>query len=364
MQGNFKMQKSKNTESFVICKQDGRYIGWPTVAKTADGELLVVFSGDRDEHVCPYGKTYLVRSRDHGETWSQPQLINNTPLDDRDAGTVVLKSGVIVITWFTSLAFEVDEYHTWISKDISDGWKEASRKISNKDRAKWLGSWSRRSEDGGKTWSEPIINVVSTPHGPIQLSDGRLLYMGTLMPFTSQRIGVEVSRDEGKTWEVIGEVPRVEEPIRREVEMCEPHVCETSDGRIIGIIRKNCEVEKRGMYQTESTDGGYTWSEPKEILKDGQPIKGYPPHLLKLKDGRVLLSYGYRLEPYGEKACLSSDDGKTWDVENEIMISEAPNGDLGYPSSVELDDGEIFTVYYQVDKAGEMPCLMGTIWSA
>lgn len=50
----------------VICKQPGRYIGWPSVAKTRDGELLAVFSGDRDEHVCPWGKTQMVRSRDNG----------------------------------------------------------------------------------------------------------------------------------------------------------------------------------------------------------------------------------------------------------------------------------------------------------
>ena len=44
----------------VICKQPGRYIGWPTVARTKTGELLAVFSGDREEHVCPWGKTHLV----------------------------------------------------------------------------------------------------------------------------------------------------------------------------------------------------------------------------------------------------------------------------------------------------------------
>ncbi len=361
------MQQAKNARTFVICKQKNRYIGWPTVAKTADGQLLVVFSGDRDEHVCPFGKTFLVRSNDGGNSWSEPELINNTPLDDRDAGIVVLNSGVIIVTWFTSLAFEIDEYHTWIRDDGArvnkSSWKDASSKISNRDRYEWLGSFSIRSEDGGKTWSEPVMNVVSAPHGPVQLSDGRLIYMGTLMPFTSQRIGVEESIDEGKTWRVIGEVPRTDEALRRKVEMCEPHICQANDGRLIGIIRKNCEVENRGMYQTESLDGGRNWSEPVEILgKDGQPIKGYPPHLLKLNDGRILLSYGYRLEPFGERALISYDDGKSWDVENEIMICQSHNGDLGYPSSVELTDGKILTVYYQVEKDDEKPCLMGTIW--
>ena len=50
----------------VICKQPGRYIGWPTITRTRAGELLAVFSGDREEHVCPWGKTHLVRSSDDG----------------------------------------------------------------------------------------------------------------------------------------------------------------------------------------------------------------------------------------------------------------------------------------------------------
>ena len=52
----------------------------------------------------------MVRSIDGGKTWSQPETINNTPLDDRDAGILVLKDGTILVTWFTSLAFEDPRY--------------------------------------------------------------------------------------------------------------------------------------------------------------------------------------------------------------------------------------------------------------
>ena len=40
-----------------------------------------------------YGKTLLIRSGDRGETWTEPAIINNTPLDDRDAGIIELASG-------------------------------------------------------------------------------------------------------------------------------------------------------------------------------------------------------------------------------------------------------------------------------
>jgi len=41
---------------------------------------------------------------------------------------------------------------------------------------------------------------------------------------------------------------------------------------------------------------------------------------------------------------------------------DAPNGDLGYPASIQMDDQTILTIYYQIDKRGEKTCLVGTLW--
>ena len=67
------------------------------------GELLVVFSGDRDAHVCPWGKTQLVRSGDEGETWSTPEVIRDSPLDDRDAGIIETAGGTLLASWIPTL---------------------------------------------------------------------------------------------------------------------------------------------------------------------------------------------------------------------------------------------------------------------
>jgi hypothetical protein len=83
-----------------------RYLGWATLAQTRAGELIAAFSGDRDAHVCPWGKTQIVRSADQGRTWSLPQTITNTPLDDRDAGIIQTQKGTLLVTWFTSMAFQ------------------------------------------------------------------------------------------------------------------------------------------------------------------------------------------------------------------------------------------------------------------
>ena len=342
--------------SFAICKQPGRYIGWPTLARAGDGELLIAFSGDREAHVCPFGKTQLVRSRDGGKSWSAPETINDTPLDDRDAGILVTGQGSILVTWFTSLAFE----------ELAAGrWTKESAKIAEAERRKWLGNWSRRSTDQGRTWGEFTDTIVSAPHGPALAGDGRLLYLGinarvgsgkSPEPARDRRIAAAESRDDGKTWALIGYVPLP--PDVQPGGFHEPHVVETAEGKLVGMIRHEGQPADQVLWQTESGDGGKTWTEARPTK-----IWGLPPHLIRLRDGRLLVSYGHRRRPFGERACLSRDGGATWDLEHEILIrDDGDSGDLGYPASVQTDDATVLTIYYQVDKAGEKTCLMGTSW--
>ena len=167
---------------------------------------------------------------------------------------------------------------------------------------------------------------------------------------------MEESRDDGRTWQRIGTIPVA--PGEKIENYHELHAVELENGKIIVMIRYNPpESENNIMRQTESSDGGKTWTVPHST-----GIWGYPPHLIGLSDGRIIVVYGHRREPYSERACISRDGGKTWDVENSIEIKSAINGDLGYPASVKLDDGTIFTIYYQIDKEGEKTCLMGTRW--
>lgn len=346
----------------VICKQPDRYIGWPTVIKTTAGELVAVFSGDRDAHVCPYGKSQMIRSRDSGKTWTEPVTINNTPLDDRDTGIVQTRSGTLLVSWFTSVAFKEQRYR-------GDGWDGHLGKITPQTVAEWLGIWVRRSEDGGQTWQPPIKTHACTPHGPIQLADGRLLCIGRPPPIMAdgkmkweRKLNIiEVSEDDGRTWKTIAGIPMP--PGDGTGYLVEPHVVEASPGRLVAMFRHNTEsgaCEKSVLWQAESGDGGYTWTTPYPTA-----IWGEPPHLTKLRDGRLLVTYGHRRAPYGERACLSYDGGKTWDYEHEIvLVDDNLCNDLGYPASVELDDGSIFTVYYQIDKPDEITtCLMATHWT-
>ena len=349
----------------ALCKQPGRYIGWPTVCARKNGEVLAVFSGDRDAHVCPFGKVQMIRSADGGETWSDTQVICNTPLDDRDAGIIELANGDLVVAWFTSVAY-LDSIRD--RSKLKPGspqfyWWLHDEKIPKAVKEEWLGYFTVRSTDGGKTWEPPVRTLGSANHGPIQLKDGRLLMVGrgwlgdgtsAVWKEKKHQLPVEESRDGGRSWQVIAMVePTPPEEIGH---FHEPHVVETADGRLVAQFR----YHGKGYHlrQAESADGGKTWTRmtPTEM-------QGFPPHLIRLRDGKLLTVYGRRQGPgFGEYACLSDDHGRTWDVANEIKLAGHFDGDLGYPASVELPDGTILTVYYQAEVKGEQPCLMGTRW--
>ena len=135
----------------------------------------------------------------------------------------------------------------------------------------------------------------------------------------------------------------------------EPALAYHPSGKVLCMMRVH-GVEQY-LWSSESLDGGSTWSIPRRT-----DIWGFPAHLLVLRDGRILCSYGYRRPPYGVRACLSSDAGKTWDLRHEIIVrNDGINGDLGYPSSVELEDNVVLTVYYFSGEDG-VSYIGGTIY--
>ena len=367
----------------VICKTPGNYIAWPTIARRPNGELLVSFSGDREAHRGPYGKNQIIRSHDSGESWSIPETVNNSPLDDRDPGILVTSSGTIIISWFTGDSWStrnLEPYWEDLPDYTFESWKRHISKISPEVRDKWHGNWTRRSVDGGITWEDQVNSIASAPHGPIQLQDQRLLFVGNEKYHGHKRMVSVHSEDDGRSWQLLGTFPDLREQ-NGHLPYSEPHVTELIDGTIITLWRYEpqirefehctCNVDSIGyctcgsedqlnyMHQSESRDGGRTWTIPHRT-----PLWGYPPHIIRLRNNQLLTTYGRRWSPPGQRACISHDEGNTWDSENEIVLrDDAPSGDLGYPATVEIEPGELLTVYYQVDRPGEKPSLMATRWS-
>ncbi len=93
-------------ETKVISQLPQYYHGWPTLTRRRNGQLLLVYSGGREHHVCPFGRVELMTSADAGTTWTWPQVLFDGPSDDRDAGVLETARGTILVTTFTSLAYE------------------------------------------------------------------------------------------------------------------------------------------------------------------------------------------------------------------------------------------------------------------
>jgi len=365
------MNKKMDAEHGVICRCPNEklgYFGWPTVARLDDGTVLVASSGLRSEHICPWGKTVLNASTDDGCTWSAPRVINDSPIDDRDAGIVSLGGNGLLVSWFTSdtrMYLKQDWLYDCLGAAEIESWQATLATVTDAIATQHTGSWVMLSDDRGATWGVPIRVPVSTPHGPIRLRNGNLLYLGkpygTWDDMETARLTAACSTDDGRTWQIIGQVPP--HPQTDPANYHEPHVIELSDGPLIGVIRTEDHASKSlavsgiptfSLTQTESVDGGHTWTAAQPL-----GILGSPPHLLHHSSGVLVLTYGYRQAPFGQRVAFSCDNAATWDYD-WIVRDDGPDGDLGYPSTVELADGRLFTVYYQ-KVPGDSKCSL--LWS-
>ncbi|MBS1854664.1 MAG: exo-alpha-sialidase [Acidobacteria bacterium] len=325
----------------TISRQAEFYHGWPTLALRRDGELLIAYSGGRESHVCPFGRVEVIRSRDGGRTWSWPEVVLDTPIDDRDAGVIETAAGSLLVTTFTSLAYEavLAKAGGW-SAEKMERWQAVERRTTPQQRRELLGTWMLRSTDGGLTWGGPMRVPLNSPHGPVAVSGGRLLYAGKQLWDPGTKVGMAESTDDGRTWRWLSDIPA--RPGDRVAEYHELHAVEAADGRVIVHIRNHNRANAGETLQTESRDGGRTWSTPHAI-----GVWGLPSHLLRLGDGRLLMTYGYRRAPFGNQARVSADHGATWS-EPVTISADGASGDLGYPSTVELPGGGLLTAWYEL----------------
>ena len=337
------------------------YNGWPSVITLSDGTLLAGWSGDRYRHICPFGKVMAARSLDGGYTWQPPYTVQNTPLDDRDAGFCET-DGHIVLTSFNNSRAQ-QRYHA--EKDKWSGSRRAFVEsylnlVTDEAEQRYLGSTLAVSTDNGLTFSDPVTVPITSPHGPCRLPTGELLYIGRAFgdhakasfDYLPEGIYAMLLSPDGKVlrepWQVV--------PAAEEMLFCEPHAAVMPNGDILLSIRAQAKEPKIfTVYNCISTDNGMSFSTPEPTGWNGSP-----PHILVHSSGAVILSYARRTAPFGQMARISRDNGHTWG--DEIILREdGYDWDLGYPCTAENQKGELVTVYYQRSEASGNQ-IQYTIW--
>jgi sialidase-1 len=354
-----------------IYESPSEYCAWPSIVRTVGGDLIVLFT-KTEEHLGPDGAILLSRSTDNGKTWLRPVVVLDSPIDDRESGITTLRDGRIVghfwSTFHTKESYERLAPNSY-GRDLLDHWIAMVGQPGYRDGMKNSGAWTAVSSDGGRTWSKPTRGHDSV-HGGIELATGGLLLASYRE--SPDSIAVHFADSASGPWRLLASVAS---PHPESLSFGEPHMLQLATGRVIMMIRAtahpyNDEDPRCVLWESYSDDKGKTWVAP-----FATSLWGYPPHLVLLSDGGVLCTYGYRRSPYGQRACLS-DDGVSWSLRGEVVLrDDAPNGDLGYPASVELERGVILTVYYQPDvPAGTIqrmhppdphrtkPGILGTIW--
>jgi len=289
------------------------------------GEIAVVYY-DSPDHVAKNGRISMVRSGDQARTWSLPAVVVDGPHDERDPSLVETARG----TWLLSY-FESDVTRSPASQGV----------------------FVVRSSDEGNTWSAPT-KVGTTLAGPgtsakiVQLENGDLLLplYGGPNGAPDAAAAIVRSTDDGATWPVESQVILAS---ARGVNFVEPALGHLGGGRLLAMVRT--EGNERAAYETTSTDGGRTWSAPVKTTLVAQASD-----LLPVVDGDAQ----YLVHTYGDMSGRFGDSRPT--VLQTIRFREFPNArwtgephllhqghcwsDEGYPSSVRLRDGRIFTVYY------------------
>ncbi|MEZ5386685.1 MAG: FAD-dependent oxidoreductase [Prosthecobacter sp.] len=183
----------------------------------------------------------------------------------------------------------------------------------------------KRSDDGGKTWSDllpvpenwkttrncPAIYRLTDPHGVSRL----IIYAGQGPGGTRQPDNGTMQRsfslDDGKTWSPM-------QSINLECVMPFCTIMPVEGGKkLIGLtnIRRPGETKDTKsniVTQSESTDGGLTWS-PWRVLVDLGDLKPCEPEVVRSPDGKQLLCMmreNVRSEP--AHFITSDDEGQTW----------------------------------------------------
>jgi len=359
--GNVAPLATSNIPSAVhrdVYNKKGVYAVFPDLFILPDGNIGTSFGTKAvRSHIAQSTSASLISS-DGGKTWSNA----DEPLVDKRWKT---KDGKLVVPaaqgWIytdASRKAELEKQHKIINATPSGG-------------IAYLGDAQfRTSSDGGKTWKTQEIKIPENCVGLMNhhayatylvTKKGarlRAIYGRRFDPKTNT-VGKDEefflrSTDDGKSWTCYPMYPSgLPDP---KVGFNETAIAQAADGTIIAMMRS---TEQDYLWEATSKDDGLTWSAPVKT-----PIWGFPADLIRLKDGRLLCSYGYRRAPMGIRASLSSDNGKTWDVAHELILRQGrfrKSGRFGLSAGISIAGRFYFHHLLHHDRRAEYTCCIDDI---
>jgi hypothetical protein len=333
-----------------------------------------------------YGHTVLHRSEDRGRTWTTRDILME---DMPGAGTTVNLKGCRDKLDSIDCGRDIIEfddgdtyYRSWGPGRVKEGLSPIGNRKSIRVRALLEvadctyvpGPWVELplvTEDN--LHESDIGQMIGGSHNVLELDDGTLLCgVGTREGYER----VWVSKDSGKTWDN-SRVATFEDFILDDPKLywCslfqESYLYKGDRDKIYAVLRvderyfeplpgtelpdkeaKDDQSERMVVF--ESADEGRTWGNRKNLGTYGEMY----PSIIKLQDGRLLLTYTVRaLSPrIGVRAVLGyeDEDGLHFDFESDLIVieSKSPEGAYsggGFGNTVQLDDGTLLTPYTFTD---------------
>ena len=340
-------------ENHTVYRQPGRYGGWPANHHiwSWGNEVVVGFEAgyfkfSETNHAIDFNKPaehLLARSLDGGVTWTteKPQGLKPPP-GLKQAGVATEPDGNAVTQLKTAINF-LDPNFAFTARmaDIHVG---PSRFAYSYDR--------------GKSWNGPFLLPDFGTKGIAARTDYIVDGVNTMTIFlTAAKSNSKEGRvlcartiDGGRTWKQLSWVTPEPEGIDYAIM---PSSVRLSTNSILTLVRYRDFIDS-----FRSDDNGSSWHKVNRVANE---IGGNPPMLVKLRDGRLVVTYGFRKAPFGIRARVSDDAGEHWG-EEIILRSDAATWDLGYTRTVQRPDGRMLTVYYYNDAPDKERFIGSTIW--
>jgi len=355
----------ENVKHVKIYHQPGRFGGWPANHGIWcwGNEILVGFSAGYYKDLGPLHHAIdrekpeehlLARSRDSGETWA----IENPAAKGVLIGTAGMRHGALPPGVREAEPVDCPGDIDFTHPHFAMTCRMAG---TNTGVSRFYYSYDR-----GRTWQGPFKLPLFDQPGIAARTDyivnGRrdctLFLTASKSNNREGRVLAARTRDGGKTWSFLSFIGP--EPAGYSIM---PSTVRLSPSNLLTTIRcyANSGQERKSWIESwVSSDDGKSWSFRGEPVTDTG--EGNPPHLIKLADGRLCLTYGVRAAPYRIAAKLSADHGRSWSPEN-VLRNDGGNRDIGYPRSVQRPDGMVVTVYYFWDKkTGSERYIAASIW--